>query len=238
MKVVTFIDNYKRAFGNKAELPLAFWYSDLPITDPNKINGCFFKSIKTVREGIPVSFSLDTISCGGGKFYVGFINMPEHIPNFVSLKEKYKRTPELMLEFLNQLETPRASKEFLNFARIDKISTFKYIEGILFFATPDILSGLATWAYFDNNDDNAVSSIFGSGCSPTITQAAIENKINGRRTFVGFFDPSVRPHIEANILSFVIPMSRFSEMYYTMRESCLFDTHAWAKIRDRIDALS
>lgn len=164
--------------------------------------------------------------------------MPEYIPNFVSLKEKYKRTPELMLEFLNQLETPRASKEFLNFARIDKISTFKYIEGILFFGTPDILSGLTTWAYFDNNDDNAVSSIFGSGCSATITQAAIENKINGRRTFVGFFDPSVRPHIEANILSFVIPMSRFSEMYYTMRESCLFDTHAWAKIRDRIDALS
>lgn len=29
-------------------------------------------------------------------------------------------------------------------------------------------------------------------------------------------------------------MSRFKEMYHTMRESCLFDTHAWGKIKERI----
>ena len=50
----------------------------------------------------------------------------------------------------------------------------------------------------------------------------------------GFFDPSVRPYFEAELLSFTIPMSRFKEMYHTMRESCLFDTHAWGKIKERI----
>ena len=51
---------------------------------------------------------------------------------------------------------------------------------------------------------------------------------------MGFFDPSVRPHFEAELLSFTIPMSRFKEMYHTMRESCLFDTHAWSKLKERI----
>ena len=77
-------------------------------------------------------------------------------------------------------------------------------------------------------------SPFGSGCCSVITQTIIENRKQGKRTFLGFFDPSVRPYFEADLLSFTIPMSRFKEMYHTMRESCLFDTHAWGKIRERI----
>ncbi len=30
-------------------------------------------------------------------------------------------------------------------------------------------------------------------------------------------------------------MSHFKEMYYTMRESCLFHTPAWSKVRNRIN---
>ena len=67
-----------------------------------------------------------------------------------------------------------------------------------------------------------------------MTQAVLENQKQGQRTFLGFFDPSVRPHFDADILSFTIPMSRFKVMYHTMRESCLFDTHAWGKIKERI----
>ena len=37
-----------------------------------------------------------------------------------------------------------------------------------------------------------------------------------------------------DILSYTVPMSRFKEMYHTMRSSCLFDTHAWGKIKERI----
>lgn len=235
MEVLTFINNFKEAFGKAAELPIVFWYSDIFLTRTEKVNGCLFKVMKTVREGNPVSLSADSIGCGGGKFYTGFTKMPEHVPNFVSLKEKYKETPEMVIEFINKLGVPQTNKCYLNFARIDKIDHFENIEGILFFATPDILSGLTTWAYFDNNSMDAVTTIFASGCSATITQTIIENSKNGKRTFIGFFDPSVRPYFETNILSFVIPISRFKEMYYTMRKSCLFDTHAWSKIRDRIN---
>ncbi|MDL2212751.1 DUF169 domain-containing protein [Bacteroides sp. OttesenSCG-928-D19] len=235
MKVKVFIDNYREAFGENAELPIVFWYSDTPLADTEKINGCFFKGLKTVREGNPISLNAEVIGCGGGKFYTGFTEMPERVPNFVSLKEKYKKTPEMVVEFIEQLGVSLTNRKYLNFVRIDRIETFDEVEGILFLATPDILSGLTTWACFDSNSKDTVTSMFGSGCSAVVTNAVIENSRGGKRTFIGFFDPSVRPYVEANILSFVIPISRFKEMYYTMRESSLFDTHAWKKIRERIN---
>ena len=162
------------------------------------------------------------------------LEMPVHVPNFVSIKERYKQTPEMVLDFIEHLGVEKAKKEYLTFARIDKVDDFDNIEALVFFAEPDIISGLATWAYFDNNSDGAVTTLFGSGCSAVVTNAVTENKKQGRRTFLGLFDPSVRPHMHKNHLSFVIPSCRLKEMYYTMRESSLFDTRAWGKIRDRI----
>lgn len=235
MKVSVFLNNFREAFGEEAGLPVVFWYSDTPVAETEKINGCFFKGMKMVRDGAAISLNAEILGCGGGKFYTGFANMPEHVPNFVSKKEKYKKTPEMVVEYLEKLGVPSATKKFLNFARLDKVDSFDDIEGVLFFATPDILSGLTTWAFFDNNSDDAVTTLFGSGCAAVVTNVVIENSRNGKRTFIGLFDPSVRPYVEADIMSFAIPMSRFREMYHTMRESCLFDTHAWSKVRERIN---
>lgn len=235
MKVDEFIADFREAFGDKPELPVVFWYSDAPAKPVRKINGCFFKEMWRVRGGETISLSLEVLGCGGGKFYTGFIPMPEHVPAFVSTKERYKQTPQMVIDYVSKLDVPRATKPYLNFSRIDCIKTFDHIEGVLFFATPDILSGLTTWTFFDNNDNDAVQALFGSGCSEIVTRAVLENKQGGRRTFLGLFDPSARPYFEPDILSYVIPMSRFREMCNTIRQSCLFDAHAWNKIRDRIN---
>jgi uncharacterized protein (DUF169 family) len=238
MEIKTFINNYREAFGEMAELPVAFWYSNTKIADTPKIGGCFFKDINTVRKGDTMSLNAENIGCGGGKFYTGFTAMPDRVPNFVSLKEKYKKTPEMVVDFIEKINVQHTDKQFLNFTRIDKMESFNNIEGVIFFATPDVLSGLVTWTFFDNNSEDAVVSMFGSGCSNIVTQVVNENKINGKKTFIGFFDISARPYVEPNTLSFAIPLSRFSEMCGTMRISSLFDTHAWSKIRERINELS
>ena len=192
--------------------------------------------MRKVREGHTVSLNADVIGCGGGKFYTGFTKMPERVPTFVSLKEKYKQTPEMVIDFIQQIGVLKAEKKYLHFARIDRIESLKEVEGVVFIANPDMLSGLTTWAYYDNNAEDGVVSMFGSGCSCIVTQATIENRKGGKRTFIGFFDPSVRPYFEPDKLSYTIPMSRFREMCGTMRQSCLFDTHAWGKIRERMDS--
>ena len=58
MDIQTFIQNFREAFGKNAELPLVFWYSDEQKGETEKINGCFFKGMRTVRDGgITVSYT-------------------------------------------------------------------------------------------------------------------------------------------------------------------------------------
>lgn len=228
-----FIENFRNAFGYH-ELPIVFWYSQQPIAEATKTRGCFIKNLKVAREGGTISLNNDTISCGGGKTYTGFIPAPPNIPNFVSLKERYKENPQLVTDFIEELNMPSKEGQFINFTSIKNIDNFDNIEGVLFFATPDVLSGLVSWSLFDTNVPDAVSVPFGSGCSSLISQTVVENKRNGHRVFLGLFDPSVRPSVEANYLSIAIPLSRFKEMYYTFEKSFLADSRAWKKVKERI----
>ncbi|MBR3093927.1 MAG: DUF169 domain-containing protein [Bacteroidaceae bacterium] len=235
MEISEFIDYYKEAFGSQAQLPLLFGYSDQPIADTGKIGGCFFKGLQQAREGEALSLSADVIGCGGGKLYTGFSEMPERVPGFVSLKEKYKKTPEMVVDYIEGLGMERSEKPFLNFIRIDKAASFDGTEGIMFYATPDMLSGLCGWAFYDCNEPDAVVSLFGSGCSTVVAMTVTENKRQGHRCFLGLFDPSVRPWVGKNELSFTIPFSRFVPMMETMKDTFLFGSHAWERIKNRME---
>ena len=221
MQTGEFIAAFREAFGPAPELPLLFRYTDEPLRPVEKVGGCFFKVLAQARDGQPVGLNASNIGCGGGKFYTGFSPMPEFVPQLVSLRERYKQTPEMVLEFIAALDL--------------RAGTFDGAEGVLFFATPDVLAGLVTWAGFDNDAPDAVAAPFGSGCSTVVSQAVRENRNGGHRCFLGLFDPSVRPWVGADELCFVIPMSRFAGMCGTMRASCLFGTHAWDKVRERIN---
>ena len=235
MEIQEFINSYQEAFGKKAQLPLLFGYSDHPVAETEKIGGCFFKGLQAAREGTPVSLSADVIGCGGGKLYTGFSDMPERVPGFVSLKEKYKKTPDMVVDYIRGLGMRRSENPYLNFVRIDKAPSFEGTEGVLFFATPDILSGLCGWAYYDTNESDAVVSLFGSGCSTVVSMTVVENARRGHRCFLGLFDPSVRPWVGRDELSFTIPFSRFLPMMSTMKSTFLFGSHAWDKIKKRIE---
>ncbi len=235
MEIREFIQNFKEAFGEKAQLPLLFGYSDKPIADTEKIGGCFFKGLQAAREGTPVSLSIEVIGCGGGKLYTGFTDMPERVPGFVSLKEKYKKAPEMVADYVNGLNMKRTEKPYLNFTRIDKAESFEGTEGVMFYATPDMLSGLSGWAFYDTNEPDAVVSMFGSGCSTVVSMTVVENEKKGHRCFLGLLDPSVRPWVGKNELSFTIPFSRFVPMMETMKDTFLFGSHAWEKVKQRLE---
>ena len=189
MQTGEFIAAFREAFGPVPELPLLFRYTDEPLRPVEKVGGCFFKVLAQARGGQPVGLNASNIGCGGGKFYTGFSPMPEFVPQFVSLRERYKQTPEMVLEFIAALDLRPAPKAWIEFVRVDAAGTF----------------------------------------------VGAENRNGGRRCFLGLFDPSVRPWVGADELCFVIPMSRFGEMCGTMRASCLFGTHAWDKVRNRIN---
>ncbi len=234
MELKEFIECYHEAFGLHAQLPLLFGYSDTALADTAKIGGCFFKGLQAAREGTPVSLSAEVIGCGGGKLYTGFSDMPERVPNFVSQTEKYKRTPEMVAEYVKNLQMPRATKRYLNFVRADRAEALDGFEGVMFYATPDMLSGLCGWAFYDSNEPDAVVAQFGSGCSTVVSMTVVENARHGHRCFLGLFDPSVRPWVGSNELSFTIPMSRFVVMLDVMRQCFMFGSHAWERVKARM----
>lgn len=67
-----------------------------------------------------------------------------------------------------------------------------------------------------------------------MTFAVGENRRQGRSCFIGLLDPSARPLVPADELSFVIPMHRFREMERTMEYSALF-RKACSAVKRRIN---
>ena len=68
-----------------------------------------------------------------------------------------------------------------------------------------------SWAFYDNNAPDAVSTQFASGCSSLVTFAVKENREGGRRCFLGMLDPSARLLVPKNELTFTttnLPLQR------------------------------
>jgi len=234
MSISEFIEKYKEAFGEAAPMPIALGYSDTPASEVGSVPKCMIGRISKVRDGEPLTLCSENVLCGGGGLYTAFRPMPERVPFFVSEIEHYKKSKELVIEYVDSLGISITEKTFLNFVRADKLEKWDDAEAMLFFATPDILSGLCTWAFYDNNSPDAVTTLFASGCAAAVTFAVNENRKSGRRCFLGMLDPSARPLVPENELTFAIPMSRFKEMLNTMNDSALFQK-AFSVLKKRIN---
>ena len=234
MTVKGFIEKYRQAFGEKAPLPIAFGYSDTPVSEIRSVPKCLVGSISNVRHGNSLTLSAENVICGGGGLYTAFTEMPERVPIFVSEVEHYKKTKEMVVDYVRGLNIELTQKPYLNFVRIDNLKEWSDAEALLFFATPDILAGLSSWAFYDNNSADAVVTQFSSGCASIVTRAISENKSGGRSCFIGMLDPSARPLIPENELTFTIPMCRLMEMLNTMDDSSLYQK-AFSALRRRIN---
>ena len=235
MKPQEFVKQYTEFFGDAAPLPVAVCYTDEPLGDPRTVAGCMFKQFHRVLRGETLTFSAENLTCGGGKLYAGLGPTPERVYRFVSEFERYKCDPETAKASITMIDVRLADKPYLNFIRIDRLDDFNGIDGLIFFATPDILSGLFTWANYDQKDINSVQTPWGSGCSTSITALVNENRHGGKHCFIGMLDVSARPYFKRDVLSFAVPMSRFAEMSETFAQCCVAGAPAWLKVKKRIN---
>ncbi len=234
MDVKEFINRYQEAFGEAAPLPIALGYSNQPTSEVRKVPKCMIGAISKVRNGESLTLCEENVLCGGGGLYTAFREMPDRVPTFVSEIEHYKKSKKMVVDYVKSLDIHLSNKSYLNFVRVDNLKNWDNAEAILFFATPDILAGLCTWAFYDNNSADAVTTLFASGCASIVTFATNENRKNGKRCFLGMFDPSARPLVPENELTFTIPMCRFKEMMGTMNDSALFQK-AFSVLKKRIN---
>jgi len=236
-----FVVLWKKYFPN-AELPITFQYSDdtMGVEKEKIVEGhrCVIAQLLKVRRGESVYMQEECVNCRGGKRYLGFSQpMFPGFECFLSHDEKgegerYKRTPELVTECMKQLPFIPVKKNII-FKRWDRISEEDTPQGVIFFATPDVISGLFTLANFNSAAPDAVIAPFGAGCA-SIVYYPYREELNGtKRSVLGLFDPSARKFVKGDILTFSIPFSKFAEMIDEMEESFLI-TDSWSKITGRM----
>lgn len=229
-----FVVRFREAFSDVAPMPIAFWYGDTAVNPEGRVPRCMIGAIRKVCEGNSLTLSAENVLCGGAGLYTAFRPMPERVPLFVSETEHYKQSPEQVRGYVEGLGIEITDRPYLNFVRVDELQSWQGVEAVVFFATPDILSGLCTWAFYDNDSEDAVVTKFASGCAAVVSFATTENRKGGRSCFLGMFDPSARPLVPKNELTFAVPMYRFKEMLQTMPDSALYQK-AFSAVRRRIN---
>jgi uncharacterized protein (DUF169 family) len=239
-----FLDHWKKYFG-KAELPITFFYNEeacgaeeAPLPSGRS---CLICELAKVRKGCSLYYHEGNLACGGARRYLGYdTGMRKNFEFFLSCGipgkmkgERYKRTPEIVRETMRHQVTLPARGRKIIFKRWDKLEETDQPEVVIFFATPDVLSGLFTLANFDQVEPNGVFTPFGAGCGSIVHYPYLEIQSKRPRAVIGMFDPSARPCVSPHMLTFSIPMIRFEKMIGYMEESFLI-TDTWKEIRKRI----
>ena len=130
----------------------------------------------------------------------------------------------------------KAPAPLITFKRWDNLEKEDEPEVVIFFTQPDVLSGLFTLANFDESRAEGVFTPMGSGCSSIVAYPYLEKGSRHPRAVIGMFDPSARPYVPPNTLTFSVPMNRFVRMIENMEESFL-STDSWKRIQKRINSL-
>jgi Uncharacterised ArCR, COG2043 len=238
---------WKKYF-NRTELPLTFYYTDQEgrgelVKGPATGHQCFIGVLNKVRKGRVLSFGKDSFGCLGGKRYLGYSRTLR--PNFeyflsCGLKgemegERYKKTPEMVRQLMEESPWYEAPGRFVVFKRWDKLVQEDEPEVVIFYASPDVLSGLFTLSGFEETGWESVIAPFGAGCSSIVLYPYLEKDKDRPRAVVGMFDVSARPYVPREILSFSLPIKKFKSMVDDMEESFLI-TKTWGRVKKRIAA--
>lgn len=228
-----------------AELPVTLEYSDdthgAEFAAASAEWRCLIAELARVRRGESLAFSNCNLKCGGAMRYLGFAKeLREGFEFFLSCGipgkmegERYKKSPETVLELMKNWHEFDAPAKHAVFKRWDVLSEADNPQVVIFFAPPDVLSGLFTLAGFEDSTSLSVMAPFAAGCGSIVHWPMRELESDNPRAVLGMFDVSARPYVPAGVLSFAVPIPLFERMIENARESFLI-TESWDKVRRRM----
>lgn len=238
-----FLSLWKKYFNN-AELPVTFYYSEnagnVPKAKATKGWSCIICELSDIRKGKQYYYEADNMGCAGAKRYFGFTDKIrpgfEYFLSYGNEKmegERYKISPEVVLDMMKMQKQLPANGKKIIFKRWDHLDEEDNPDVVIFFAQGEVLSGLFTLSNFDRVDQYGVVAPFAAGCGSAVHYPYFENRSDDPKAVLGMFDPSARPYVPQNVLSFAVPMKKFEKMIGYMEESFLI-TETWTKVQKRI----
>ena len=245
-----YYDNAKpeKAFGPKPGIPISRELEDqgkLDMQEMFKHFSCVMGNIWLARKKRRAAYiSTEEYGCPGGVFYcsmmkpnlrfiehyvtTGFNGTPVH-------GERFLPSPEAMRAFLDKVNPRKAPAKYCIFKPLSLFTEGETPECVIFFARPEVLTGLFVQTTFTTGDVDSVASPFGAGCTGIIAWPLYYKEQGIEKAIIGGFDPSARKFMKTDELTFTVPLSLYKKMLAALPESMFNVDGDWPTVRKKVD---
>jgi len=187
-------------------------------------------------------FDRERFGCLGGAFQLGYLKPYLHMhPPFISTGipgvfpgERYCASPEAAAAFFDAIDPPPAPKRWCVIRPVERSSEADPPEVVVFFARPEVASGLAFFTNFITGDIDAVRVPFGPGCAGLVSWPLKYLREGREWAVLGGMDPSCRKFLKTDELTFAVPYSLYRKMLDRWPESFLAQ-ETWQGVRKKIE---
>jgi uncharacterized protein (DUF169 family) len=205
---------------------------------------CVLGNIWRARKKKVAAFiSAEEFGCPGGAFYTSMIKPNlKFIENYVTTGipetpihgERYLPSPDIMRTFLKRVSPRDAPAKYCIFKPLSLFTEKEEPEFIIFFARPEVISGLFTLTTFTTGDVDCVASPFGAGCTNIVAWPLYYLEKGMEKAVLGGFDPSQRKFMKADELTFTVPFALYRKMLNTIPESIFNVDGAWSTVLKKV----
>lgn len=229
------------------EEPLGIFYAEnAPESSltpaPGTKHACIINYLRRARtEKRVVHFASDVGTCMGGWVYLGYqLPAPERIVHFVTTGwegqegERYLPSPDSMRRFLKDIDIQPAPAPYCVVKPLSLFSGNEEPLIVTFHCRAETLTGLTMLAGFALDDHDAVAMPFGSGCANIFAWPLQYRRRGLRKAVVGGADPSCRPFMGVDELSFSVTFDVLLAMQEAFPRSFLMGK-TWSGVRKKID---
>ncbi len=238
----------ENAYGPKVGVPISRELEDQGELDMQKVMksfSCVMGNVWLARKKHGAAFiSTEEYGCVGGAYYCSM--MKPHlrfIEHYVSTGfdgtplhgERYMPDPEAMRKFMLEVNPRKAPAKYCIFKPLSQFNEGKEPEFVIFFARPEVLSGLYTHAIFTTGDMECVVSPFGAGCTNMVSWPLYYKERGLEKAVIGGFDPSARKFMKTDELTFTVPWSLYGKMLSALPQSMFNHDTDWKNVRKKVE---
>jgi len=235
------------AVGPKTGVPISRELEEsgqLDLQEAMKTFSCVMANIRLARKkGCAAFISKEEYGCFGGVYYCSLLKPHlRFIEHYVSTGfsgtpvhgERYMPTPEAMRKFLAEVDPRKAPAKYCIFKPLSSFADGEEPELVIFFARPEVLSGLFTHTVFTTGDMDCVASPFGAGCTNMVAWPLYYQGKGVEKAVIGGFDVSVRKYMKVDELTFTVSWSLYQKMLQALPESMFNVDGAWKEVRKKV----
>jgi uncharacterized protein (DUF169 family) len=240
-------DKPENAFGPKTGVPISRELEEsgkLDMREVMKSFTCVMGSIWLARKKHGAAFISQTeYGCPGGVYYCAMLQPHlRFIEHYVSTGfegtplqgERYMPDPDAMRNFILRVAPRKAPARYCIFKPLSLFSAQEKPEFIIFFARPEVLTGLFTQTVFTTGDMDCVASPFGAGCTNILGWPLYYKEKGIEKAVIGGFDPSARKFMKTDELTFTVPLSLYEKMLAALPESMFTHETDWKNVRKKV----